>query len=99
MNSFWLSHSDGTKPSLSMLVRGDLACLHYFPDDSHPGVSSIGEVAALKPGGTTIFFIDNPDQEQEILNSSVIHFAKAIEVAKEFFACKGLPRSIKWFEL
>lgn len=99
VNSFWLSHSEGTKPSLSILVRDDLACLHYFPDDSHPGFSSIGEVARLKPSGTTIFYMDNPDQEQEILNTAVIHFVRAIEVAREFFACKDLPSAIKWFEL
>jgi len=98
-NSFWLSHGKETKPALSILVRGDLAYLHYFPDDSHPGFSSIGAVRELKRDGTTTFFLDTPEQEQEIVNSSIVSFSEAVKVAKEFFISKDLPEAIKWFEL
>ena len=53
----------------------------------------------LPPQGTTLFFMDSPDQEQEVLNSSVVPFSKAIEVANEFLFSEEMPRAIKWFEL
>jgi len=99
VNSFWLSHDDEKSPALSMLVRDDLAYLLYFPNDSHPGFASVGDVTELKRGESTIFFLDTPQQEQEILNEFVIHFSKAVEVVKEFFASKDRPRTIQWFEL
>lgn len=99
VNGFWLSHDNEKYPSVSLLVRGDLACLHYFPADSHPGFLSVGSIQELKPDESTIFFLDNPNQEQEIPNSSVISFYEAVEVAKGFFASKELPGSIEWLEL
>ena len=99
VNGFWLSHDNKKHPSVSLLVKGDLACLHYFPTDSHPGFLSVGSVQELNPDEATIFFLDNPDQEQEMPNSSVIHFSKAVQVAKDFFASEELPRSIEWLEL
>jgi hypothetical protein len=62
VNGFWLSHDNEKYPSVSLLVKGDLGCLHYFPTDSHPGFLSIGSVQELKPDEATIFFLDNPDQ-------------------------------------
>jgi hypothetical protein len=99
VNSFWLSHDDEKYPSVSLLVKGDLACLHYFPADTHPGFLSIGSVQELKPDEATTFFLNNLDQEQEMPNGSVIQYSKAVEVAKVFFASKELPRSIEWLEL
>jgi hypothetical protein len=98
-NSFWLSHGEETKPALSILVRGDLAYLHYFPNDSHPGFASIGTVRELKPDHTTTFFLDTPDQEQEIMNNSIVSFSEAVQAAKAFFISKDLPAAIRWVEL
>ncbi len=97
-NSFWLSHNDESKPSMSLLVKGDIAYLHYFPSESHPGFASSRNDENLIDG-TTIFFLDSPDQEQEILNSSVVSFAQALKAATEFFYSKNLPKSINWSEL
>jgi hypothetical protein len=99
VNSFWLSHDAETKPSISMLMKSDLAYLHYFPNDSHPGFASVGTVSELPQHKATTFFLDSPDQAQEILNSSIVPLSKALEVAKEFFASKDLPGHIKWSEL
>jgi hypothetical protein len=99
VNGFWLSHDNERYPCVSLLVNGDLACLHYFPTEPHPGFLSQGSLQELNPDEWTIFFLDNPDQEQEMPNSSVIHFSKAVEVARDFFSSKELPISIEWLEL
>lgn len=36
-NSLWLSYGSKSHPALALLVRGDVAGIHYFPKDSHPG--------------------------------------------------------------
>ena len=43
--------------------------------------------------------MDSPDQAQEVLNSSVVPFNKAVEVAKEFFLSEEMPVAIDWLEL
>jgi hypothetical protein len=53
----------------------------------------------LKPEEAAIFFLDSPAQEQEMPNTSMAYFSKAVEAAKDFFASKELPRSIEWLEL
>jgi hypothetical protein len=98
VNSFWLTHDGEKYPAVALLVKGDLACLHYFPKDSHPGFLSIGSAEELTPDEATIFQLDNLDQA-EMPNSSVVHFHQAVEAAKDFFASKELPKSVQWIEL
>ena len=43
-NSFWLSHDGEEYPSLSLLVRGDLAELNYVPKEFDAGFSSVGRM-------------------------------------------------------
>jgi hypothetical protein len=97
-NAFWMSHNSSKYPVLSVLVRGELACLHYFPKDRHPGFRSVGEVAQLKRSGTSTFFTRRAEK-QEVLNDSIVPFSAALTVAKEFFHGDDLPKSIRWFEL
>ena len=89
-NSFWLTHSPSKSPSLAILVKGDLASLNYFPG---------GEVDGLNPEEMSIFYLDNPNQEQEVLNSSIVPFSDALKTAKELLASKELRSAIEWFEL
>jgi len=98
-NHFWISHDQEKNPTLAMFVKGDLASLTYFPNDSHPGFTSIGAIEGLNPDETSIFYMDSPTQEQEVLNSSIVTFPTALNVAREFFSSKELPRAIQWFEL
>ena len=98
-NSFWLTHSPSKSPSLAILVKGDLASLNYFPGGDSAGFTSVGEVKGLNPDEMSIFYLDNPNQEQEVLNSSIVPFSDALKTAKEFLASKKLPSTIEWFEL
>jgi len=98
-NSFWLTRDHDKKPAISILVRGDLACLHYFPSESHPGFVSVSSVQNPQGSGATLFFMDSPEQQQEILNKYVVPFSEALQTAREFFVRKELPSCIEWTEL
>ena len=100
VNSFWLHHFDELPlPAISLLVKGDISSLVYFPAKSHPGFKSVGHLKDLAPDGTTTFFLDNLKQRQELLNDSVVSFQVALQVAKEFLISGDLPTAIEWFEL
>lgn len=98
-NAFWLSHGSDKSPAINIMVRGDLAYVHYFPKDRHPGFASIGTVPSLSLGGDTSFFPDNTEETFEILNEAVVQFADALKVAQEFAVSPELPKSIQWSEL
>jgi hypothetical protein len=98
-NSFWLTHDHEKNPAVSILVRGELAYVHYFPSESHPGFASVGSCENVARAGSTIFFMDSVNQEQEILNASVVPFSKALKAATEFFSHKELPSCLEWTEL
>jgi hypothetical protein len=98
-NSFWLSHRGARNPSLALLVRGDLANLHYFPHQSHPGLVPTGNVAGLSDGEMTVFHMDMGGEEVQVVNDAIIPFSSAVAAAKEFFASDTLPKSINWTEL
>jgi hypothetical protein len=98
-NSFWLSHENKKSPSLALLVKGELAGLHYFPEESHPGFVPLGNIANLSSGNTTTFYTDKSGEEINILNDAVVPLSTALLVAREFFSTDTLPKSIKWMEL
>ena len=98
-NGFWLSHGSDKSPAINIMVVGDLAYVLYFPDDQHPGFSSIGTVPGLSVGGVTSFFPDDTHETFEILNDSVVRFEDALKVAQEFAVSPTLPKSIQWLEL
>jgi hypothetical protein len=98
-NAFWLSHESNKYPAINILVRGDLAYVHYFPKHRHPGFASIGTVPGLSPGGDTSFYPSDSNETLEILNDAVVRFEDALRVAQEFAVSPTLPKSIQWLEL
>jgi hypothetical protein len=97
-NEFWL-FGEPKHPSLSILVRGKLASLTYFPDEAHPGFTSEGNVPALDPDGDSIFYTNTPREEIEISNAAVVTVESALKAAHDFFLDRGLPSSLEWDEL
>jgi hypothetical protein len=100
VNSFWLSHGTDTYPTLSLLVRGDLATLTFMPRENDAGFSSVGKMPELKSSETTTFAISyNRADDVVVLNDAVLPFPVALQAAKEFFFSKDLPRSVEWQKL
>jgi hypothetical protein len=98
MNTFWLSHGIEEYPYINILAKGDLAYIHYFPRDGHPGFASVAEGPVDKPHDSSVFFLC-PTEKLWILNSAVVPFSDALKAAKEFSITAAMPKSIQWFEL
>ena len=98
-NEFLLSHDFNDFPALSILVKGDLAAAYYFPRAGHAGFASVGEGTAFGRDGMTSFSTGSLGQAIEISNRAIIPISTALAVAREFFRCAELPRSIEWLEL
>ncbi len=99
VNAFWLHHEPQETPSLLILVNNKLANLNYFPNEDHPGYYSIARVPLAPADGTTVFFMNSPDEEEHVYNGAIVPFADALVAAKEFLVSPKLPPSIEWFEL
>jgi len=98
MNSFWLSHGTEEFPYINILAKGDLAYVHYFPSERHPGFASVAKVSVDKPHETSVFFL-YPTEKVWILNGAVVPCSEALKAAKEFSITTAMPKSIQWFEL
>jgi len=100
VNAFWLSDDAREYPTLSILVKGDLAVLHYIPVENEAGFRSVGEIAGLDETGTTTFSISENAADDVIEpNAAVVPFSVALSVANEFFTSSRLPMALKWEEL
>jgi hypothetical protein len=99
LNSFWLSHGAERFPAINIMINGDLAYVHYFPEERHPGYASVGGPPNLTREGITNFFPHPSDEPFDIRNDAVVPFSKALKVAQEFAASKGMPKCIAWRSL
>jgi hypothetical protein len=100
VNAFWLSHGTDAYPTLSLLVKGDLATLNYVPEEHDAGFRSVGKMPGLKLGETTTFSMSNNRADDVVLlNNAVLPFSAALKAAREFFLSKALPRSVEWMQL
>jgi hypothetical protein len=98
INSFWLSHGAEEFPAINIMVKGDLAYVHYFPERGHAGFASLAKEPGPRPGETSIFFLD-PTEKAWVRNDALVSFPDALKAAQEFAISKTLPRCIRWFEL
>jgi len=96
-NDFLLTADSSDYPRLSILVKGDLAAIHYFPKDGHAGHVALGGKMNLDPKKMTKFYIGHLDAGDTIHVPSrlIVPFSEALKVAKEFFHSQELPRSIE----
>jgi len=83
-------------PSLSILVRGELAAMYFWPYEGHPGWASQGSVVKTD----VVFFIGGPDENAtEIAAEVVVPFEEARRAAHEFLRLGTMPPSMEWLEL
>ena len=92
--SFWLSAGEG--PSLAVLVKDDIACVHYFPSKEHPGFHSVGLKADWE---TMVSFVADNYEAIDVPLAMVVPWNAALLAAEEFFQSSVTPTSIKWSEL
>lgn len=86
-------------PAINIMVNGDLAHVHYFPKERHPGYASVGGALGLSPEEDTEFFHDNTQETIQIMNDSMVSFSDALKAAQEFAISKSMPKCIQWDEL
>jgi hypothetical protein len=98
-NAFWLSHGSKQFPAINIMVNGELAYVHYFPKEQHPGFASVGTVPGLRPGEETGFFLNSSIEPLEIMNEAVVRFSDALRAAQEFAISVAMPNCIQWSEL
>ena len=98
INAFWLSHGTDKFPAIGILVKGDLANIHYIPRSQEPGFVSVAKVPGPRPDETSIFFV-GPGEKIWVRNDAVVPFSDALKVAQEFAVSATMPKCIQWFEL
>jgi hypothetical protein len=75
-----------------IFVNKDLATLHYFPCDDHPGFYSEGAMPGLDPDGDAVFFMNDLTEEEGFPNYKVVPFSAALVAAKESLASPNCHR-------
>jgi hypothetical protein len=86
-------------PCMTILVKGDLANIQYYPRAGHPGFTSYGKLKYLDPEQSTEFVMTKGGELIWIANECVITSSDFPRVAKEFLISPALPKSIEWFNL
>jgi hypothetical protein len=95
-NEFLIADTQSEYPMLTILVRGDISAVYYFPRVGHPGFASTGD---RRPGELETFYSGSPREVLQIASDAVIPFEVARAAAREFMESPALPTAISWFEL
>jgi hypothetical protein len=98
---FWMRPAAETMyPQLGIRVSGDLADIHYFPEEGHAGFRCLGG-KGLPVGGWTLLVYEgcDPGTGEETPNEFVVPFETARAVAREFLHTKKMSPTESWFEL
>lgn len=97
---FFLVHEDSEYPYLCMRVSGNVADVHFFPEEGHSGFRCLGG-EGLPEGGYTTFLYEgcDPGTGEETPNEFILPFETACRVASEFLMIRLMPESRTWLEL
>jgi hypothetical protein len=95
VREFWLS-DEHAFPAMAIWVKDDLATLHFFREEAHPGLRSIGTILPTK--GIVYFAPESTHQAEAVPNRFVVSLASALAAAKQFMLAK-IPDSIEWMDL
>ncbi len=97
---FWLSDGDYTFPALVLRVTGDVADVHYFPEDGHPGFRCVAIQGLLEGGVTTLVYAGcDPWTGEDTPNEFIISIESARVIAEHFFVSKLMSNAVRWLEL
>jgi hypothetical protein len=100
---FWLAHDDGSYPAIAIRISGELADVHYFPFEGHPGYRAQASPSASQgPGGQSVVLIYegcDPSTGEESPVEFIVPIDTAIGLAREFHRTGTRPQGAAWFEL
>lgn len=97
---FFLAPDDGDYPCLCMRVSGDVADIHFYPEEGHCGFRCLGGEALPEGGLTTLLYEGcDPALGEETPNEFIMPFAVACRAAAEFLDTGRMPGCASWFNL
>lgn len=97
---FWLGPDEDQYPALAIRASGEVADVHYFPCDGHPGFRCLGGNGLPDGGLTTLVYQGcDPATGEESPNEFVVSFETARALAREFFRTGQMSPTVSWFEL
>ena len=85
-------------PFLTILIKEELACVHYFKDENDCGHYAYTHNNGLEEE-YVIFNIGSENAESEISKELVITVATAYIAAIDVFETCEMSKRMKWFEL
>lgn len=97
---FWLAPDHENFPTLAIRISGEIADIHYFPQEGHPGFRVVGGDGLPEGEMSTLVFDGcDPASGEETPNEFVVTVETAGVVATEFFQSKQMSETVGWFEL
>jgi hypothetical protein len=100
---FWLAPDDDQYPAVAIRVSGELADVHYFPEEGHPGFRALAELSRAEVQGgamtTLVYEGCDPATGEETPSEFVLPVSRAIDLAAEFYRTGGRSPAISWLEL
>lgn len=97
--AFILQH-DADVPSLWVQFNSNIAYLHFFPEDDHPGLCSTGKTPEGCEGSFHFLQVNNSEADSFDMDSfAIMNADDAYTAAIEFFHSATAPPSIEWIEL
>ena len=91
-DEIWISETDTRYPCLAVLVNGNCACIHYFPDDEDIW-QSVGD------SEQEVLFQVTGEAPSMMPGNCVISLETAIRCVNEFFDTHQRPECIRWRDL
>jgi Immunity protein Imm1 len=99
VNSFEIAPIGQDAPHLTVVIRRDIATLHYDSAEN-AGFAPYNPENGLDPDGFTTLYYGMPNAIQETWNPQIVTTSEALRAAEEFATTEGrLPTSIRWTEL
>jgi hypothetical protein len=96
-NDFEL-RTDQEYPFLTILVKDELACVHFFLNEEDCGHYAYTDNKVLNED-YIIFNIGSENSETKISKDLVISVEQAYIIAKDFYEKLEMSKKVKWFEL
>lgn len=86
-------------PFLTILVKNDLACVHYFENEEDCGYYAYVDDEESTNEEYVIFNTGSEEAETEVSKDLVISVSYAYDAAIEFYKTNKRSIKMKWFEL